>query len=344
MEDLRHVLMVRELHILKFRSWSCCLHKFPCAGKVRSFSWLHCFQESEHWAFSCRFTWERSTSGFWVVCTRFLVLVWAPCPSSTFPGLTGYPKSYGRFSLVLHGLRKTKLTGLAVAWTVGFGSAIGEPSLELVSWPLFDMALCFSIGSERKLQKWLQENIEKLIMLNKRTRWFHSSRVKCALVSMSASWFLVSTYLIWIFGSELILSNNQSSATLWVLFRCWTSSFDNHLDDSFVVFKNVQLRLAFRRMCVGGYVIHICQLLNISLSPFGWCFGFVFIDGMVSCPAQVSLSWFTTSCSVVCWYWRLFLLHIQLMVINVRLPKIHKTPPEVDFWVLKVASKVWVLT
>ena len=26
--------------------------------------------------------------------------------------------------------------------------------------------------------------------------------------------------------------------------HCWTSSFDNHLDDSFVVFKNVQLRLA----------------------------------------------------------------------------------------------------
>ena len=32
--------------------------------------------------------------------------------------------------------------------------------------------------------------------------------------------------------------------------HCWTSSFDNHFDDSFVVFRNVQLRLAFRRMCV----------------------------------------------------------------------------------------------
>ena len=29
--------------------------------------------------------------------------------------------------------------------------------------------------------------------------------------------FLVSMYLIWIFGSRLIRSNNQSSATLWVL-------------------------------------------------------------------------------------------------------------------------------
>ena len=40
------------------------------------------------------------------------------------------------------------------------------------------------------------------------------------LVSMSASWFLVSTYLIWILGSKMILSNNQSRATLWVLDTC----------------------------------------------------------------------------------------------------------------------------
>ena len=37
---------------------------------------------------------------------------------------------------------------------------------------------------------------------------------------MSASWFLVSIYLIWILGSRLIRSNNQSRATLWVLETC----------------------------------------------------------------------------------------------------------------------------
>ena len=31
---------------------------------------------------------------------------------------------------------------------------------------------------------------------------------------------LVSTYLIWICGSKLILSINQTSATLWVLDTC----------------------------------------------------------------------------------------------------------------------------
>ena len=79
-----------------------------------------------------------------------------------------------------------------------------------------DMALCFLIGSERKLLKWLQENIEKFMMLNIRRRWFHSTREKNFLW-LTASWFLVSTYLIWILGSKFILSNNQSRATLWVL-------------------------------------------------------------------------------------------------------------------------------
>ena len=55
-------------------------------------------------------------------------------------------------------------------------------------------------------------------MLNKLNKWFHSPRVKCPFVSMSASWFLV--YLIWILESKLILSNNQSRATLWVLETC----------------------------------------------------------------------------------------------------------------------------
>ena len=57
-------------------------------------------------------------------------------------------------------------------------------------------------------------------MLNKWRRLFHSSRVKWTLVKMSASWCLVSMYRIWIFESRLILSNNQSKATLWVLDTC----------------------------------------------------------------------------------------------------------------------------
>ena len=45
-----------------------------------------------------------------------------------------------------------------------------------------------------------------------------------------------------------------------------TSSFDCHFDDSFIVFKNVQLRLIVRRMCVCGYVIHLTQLVSLLFS------------------------------------------------------------------------------
>ena len=47
-----------------------------------------------------------------------------------------------------------------------------------------------------------------------------------------ASWFLVSMYLMWILGSKLILSNNQSRATLWVLETCLIVGLlpFNHLD------------------------------------------------------------------------------------------------------------------
>ena len=55
------------------------------------------------------------------------------------------------------------------------------------------------------------------MMYNERSKLFHSSLEKLLLVKMSASWFLVSTHLIWILGSKLIRPNNQSRATLWVL-------------------------------------------------------------------------------------------------------------------------------
>ena len=58
----------------------------------------------------------------------------------------------------------------AIAEFFGSGFAIGEPSLEVASCPNFDMALCFLIGQEGKLLRWLQENIEKFMMLSKRRR------------------------------------------------------------------------------------------------------------------------------------------------------------------------------
>ena len=95
---------------------------------------------------------------------------------------------------------------LAIKLIIGLDFAVTLSSPE-------SCCVLFDITSEQSVElKWLT--------LNKHKRWFHSSRAEFPLVSMSASFFLVSRNLIWIFGSNLIRSNNQSRATLWVLETC----------------------------------------------------------------------------------------------------------------------------
>ena len=77
-------------------------------------------------------------------------------------------------------------------------------------------------------RKRLQENIKKLMMSDKRRRWFHSSRVKLPFFNKSATGLLVSTYLTWILGFKLTLSNKQSHATpvgSGYVSRCRPSAF-----------------------------------------------------------------------------------------------------------------------
>ena len=85
--------------------------------------------------------------------------------------------------------------------------------------------------------------------------------------------FGVNTFGPGLWESKLILSNDQSSATLWVLDTCLIvgpSAFDDHFDRCFVIFKDVQLRLALRRMCVCGYMIHITQLPSFDIQGLGF--------------------------------------------------------------------------
>ena len=85
---------------------------------------------------------------------------------------------------------------------------------------------------------------------NEHKRWFQSQRVKFPFVSMSASCVLDLDL-----GSKLILSNNQSRATLWVLETCLNvraSSLYDHLDHCFIVFKDVQQSFLTRRIHVRG--------------------------------------------------------------------------------------------
>ena len=112
-----------------FCSRGCCPHKSPCACRVWRFLLIKLFSKNLNFELFP----VASLENF-----RFLGFgwcAWSPCPSSSFTGLTRCPKSCGGFPFVFHGLRDTKLTDFAFAGTVGLG--IGEPSLEVASWPLF---------------------------------------------------------------------------------------------------------------------------------------------------------------------------------------------------------------
>ena len=80
----------------------------------------------------------------------------------------------------------------------------------------------------------------------------------------------------------------------------WTSALNDHLDHGFVVFEHIQLRLTLSIVLLCGHVVHMRLLLNISFALFSSCYDLGFIDGMVSCPAQVSWGSSTLFCSVLC--------------------------------------------
>ena len=85
----------------------------------------------------------------------------------------------------------------------------------LLSRALFDMVVGFS-----NWKKMAARTHREIHDVEQAKKMVHSSRVILPLVNMSASWFLVSTYLFWNVGSFLILSNNQYNVTLWVRDTC----------------------------------------------------------------------------------------------------------------------------
>ena len=184
---------------------------------------------------------------------------------------------------------------------------------------------------------------------------------------MSASCFLVSTYLIWIFGSKLIQSNNQSRATLWVLDTClkvglrpliiilitaslsslmynWDSPWEERVlvgtQCHFVqlitpCFLLTRLVLVLESSC---WVEH--TQVSLSFCDQVECCLWLYVapwkqmshrsragSPSIRCPASREM----ISDSVELWETDVCFLHIQLIGTDVLLPKIHKTLPEVDF-------------
>ena len=181
---------------------------------------------------------------------------------------------------------------------------------------------------------------------------------------MSTSWFLVSIYLIWIFGVQIdsieqpIKSNSVGSGNT---SHCRASSLYDHLDHCSVVFKHIQHSFLTRRMDVWGNKINIVLIINHSMrflflfwvvwgvertwfahkSLRAWLLKFVFPR-----TADDQIPWIKCGFSIqpqlciqgndfwFCWTVRKlkFVSYTSNWFgTNLWLPKMHNVPPDVDF-------------
>ena len=142
--------------------------------------------------------------------------------------------------------------------------------------------------------------------------------------------------------------------------HCQTSAFLNHLDYSFIVFKNLKSKA--RKWESFAFEVTWSTLINLRSSRRG-CFFVLVLTRFLDCPLSYRFHWILgcfkeecnnsitksqisragipstrklaskeiTSDSVEPCENENGFLHIQLMGKNVRLPNIHRIPPDVDF-------------
>ena len=83
------------------------------------------------------------------------------------------------------------------------------------------------------------------------------------LVKMSASWFLVSMYLIWI--KQPIKCNSVSPGNM---SHCWTSSFNDHFDHCFTVFEHIQQSFLARGLDAWRNTVNILEHVDLPTRFF----------------------------------------------------------------------------
>ena len=283
--------MVRVFHVLKLWFRSRTLHRFPCAIGVRiGFLITLCLElllmSTVSWGHQSILLSTNSTiSDFWP---------WGRLPTVSrgyfhffsFIGiswLTRYPKLVKSFS-------HSSGCGLP-SWVVSpspelLVSALPSESLHMKS-PL-DLFLTWPSAFRSDRQKenhWNDYKRNSQCWTNEEDMIFSIRHVQnflwleCLRVGFDANKFDLDLGVQIDSVKQPIKRNSVGS---WHVSHRWTSSIDNLFDDSFVAFKDVQLRLALRRMCVCGDVVHMRQLINHLGFTFIWVWlGDLLLDGMV---------------------------------------------------------------
>ena len=184
------------------------------------------------------------------------------------------------------------------------------------------------------------------LLVNKWRRLFHSSRVKLPLVKMSANWCLVSMYRIWITESRLILSNNHSKATLWVLDTCLIVGFRPFIISITASLSSKANNIALQPECVlfdGTWSILCRSRLVCAVGICFRMFGGVFAD------SQRSRVWIPSCVNLHRKRWLQLLLNcVRLRPVSCTsnllaqlfgFRKMHRIPPDIDLESSKSPAK-----
>ena len=173
---------------------------------------------------------------------------------------------------------------------------------------------------------------------------------------------LVSMCLIWILGSKLILSSNQSRATLWVLDTCLILGLLPLITIfRLIVLTDIQHGIGQKnshskarcqhetnqdcRAWLEHWFDSWCACLTwcdatslpVPMNPWFYQIGLGIMEHFKN-PIPKIKSWNSINrlkrnylSSVELWETGVCFLHIQLIGTNVLLPKMHRIPPDVDF-------------
>ena len=259
--------MIRESHVLQFWWW--CI-KFPCAREFSSLFarvWSFCPSFlAARLTFSCRYTWEfhlRSLSwnyhSFLVLSQRFFLR--RPTP---------YWLEIPNF-VVRHPLYTYCALPDWWVWLLPREACHSRSCLVLAS--TRHQTQCALWLESENFWNGCWKNVEKLMILKKHRKWFHSFLEKLSFgQDVSELVFGVNKFDL-DFGFQVdsvkqpIKSNSVSS---WHMSHCRTSSLYDHLDHCFVVFKHIQQSILMRRVDVWGNKINIVQIIDHSLRLFSF--------------------------------------------------------------------------
>ena len=187
--------------------------------------------------------------------------------------------------------------------------------------------------------------------LNKCVNFDHISRENEPLVKMSANCLEVLTYLFWMSGSKFILSNNQSKFALWVREMCLmdglrplmiiliTASLSSKTNKDACLLERWAFGGAWSILSVNLLsnmrdVVFLGLVLRTRFLSVGSCSTSVTMSHKLRAGIPSNLgpaSHELISASVLLCETAVCFLQVQLIGTNVRLPKMHDIPRDLDF-------------